>query len=374
MAAWEAGFYLNFQDTGISLMIYYFAILFSFLTTCVFSATKDDTIVLQKVKKILDEEITKLQIPGLAVAFFDGQQEYFMSYGYADFENKKLISKDTLFKIASITKVFTSTLLAVKVIEGKVNLNDSVSKFLNLKNAAFGDNDIGRITLLNLATHTSSLPRPFPSFGKNNPLTKENLNNYLNLLKTPFPVASKYSYSNFGFGLLGLALSNESNTTYMKLLSDVILQPLKMNSTMIEVPENLVNLVAVGYNKNGLAAKQSFNTLMPGSGALYSTSSDMLKFLMANLGINGPKNLLNAMEFAQKGFFSINEHLSIGLGWQRFTKDKGLLIIDKNGGLPGFSSYIGFTKGVKKIGIVILINKRSINASAIGRKILYELQ
>jgi len=358
-------------------MIYYLVILLSILTTTLYSAvTETEAInkhlsVLVRVKILIEKEIQESQIPGIAIALYDGQQEYFLSFGYSDMDKKTLVTENSLFRIGSITKVFTSTVLASLVIDGKVQLNDPVSKFLKLTN---DHSDANKITLLNLSTHTASLPRDFPNNTLNSKITPERIMEFLNGWKTPYPVATQYTYSNLGFQILGMALESSNNTDYMTLLSETILKPLKMNSTFVQVPDQLLLNVATGYNRDQPVVKEPINELVPASGALYSSSSDMLKFMKANLGVDGPKSLINAMIYAQKGFFSISKHLTIGLGWHLFTNKEGLLIINKNGGLPGFSSYIGFSKAKKKVGVVLLTNKRSVDLTIVGRKILKELQ
>lgn len=330
--------------------------------------------VLERVQAILEEEREKNKIPGMAVALYINNQEYFLSYGFADTEKRTFIDPDTLFRLASIAKVFTSTVLSLKAIEGRVQLTDSVAKYLSIKDAPFLNTDFSKITLLNLATHTSSLPKSFPE-NKENPIqTEEQLINNLNQWKAGSPPGSKYFYSNLGFSILGIALARQNQTSYFDMLNSLILQPLKMNSTFVDIPDAFLYRVAIGYHDNKSVERVVRNRLSIASGGLYSSARDMLLFLKANLGVEGPKNLIVAMEYAQKEFFAVSNQLSMGLGWQRFTTKENLLIIDKNGGLPGFASYIGMTNQGKKIGIVILANKDGINSTAIGRRILSSIQ
>lgn len=330
-------------------------------------------LVFQEMQDLLKEDIKNFQIPGMAVAIYHDGNEYFLSYGFADQKKEILVNEETLFKLASVTKVFTSTLLSVELVESDMKLSDPVSKYLHLSSAS--PKDIDRVTLLQLATHTSSLPRVFPKFNHWSNYTTQKILNFLNHWEATHPIGTRYFYSNAGFGVLGIALENATKTHYMALLERLILKPLNMNSTYLEVPQNKINQMAVGYNSmNQPVPLTPVNRLTPGSGALISCSRDMLKFLKCNIGVDGPKNLMNAMDYAQKEFFFVNNELSLGLGWQRFTSEKELLIIDKNGGIPGFSSYIGFTKKGKKTGIVILVNKRHVNVTEIGRKIIQTLQ
>lgn len=356
--------------------MYYFLLSF-FLVAKVYSQTVNSEPhlqVLEIVKNILEEEREKHQIPGMSVALYANNQEYFLSFGLADKENRTYIDSDTLFRLASIAKVFTSTVLSIKAIEGRVNLNDKISKYLYIKNQPILNNDFSKISLLNLATHTSSLPRTFPDSNEKHIKTEDQLIQYLNEWKTQSPAGSNYSYSNLGFSILGIALARENQSTYMEMLESLILQPLKMNATVLDIPDFLLSRLATGYHEDKAVERHHRNRLNIPSGGLYSNARDMLKFLKANLGLEGPRNLLTAMDFAQKEFFAVGKQLSLGLGWQRFTTKENILIIDKNGGLPGFSSYIGMRRQDKKMGIVILINKDDVNTTAIGRRILSALK
>ncbi len=187
-----------------------------------------------------------------------------------------------------------------------------------------------------------------------------------------YPISTKYVYSNFGFALLGQALANVEQSDYESMLYKLITRPLQMRSTFVDVPESLLQNYAQGYTQNGTLARRGALPIWPGGGALHSTSSDMLKFLEANLGLFGPEELIKAMRFAQQGYFKAKEDFVMGLGWQRYFPTDDLLIIDKNGGLEGFSTYIGMIPK-QKLGIVILINKGKARPTKVGRAILLDL-
>lgn len=131
--------------------------------------------------------------------------------------------------------------------------------------------------------------------------------------------------------------------------------------------------MAQGYNKDGHLVHSTGKNIWPGGGALKSSVSDMLKFLKANLDLEGSEDVRMAMQLAQKGYFKVNSHLTLGLGWQRFHNENKVLIIDKNGGLEGFSTYIGMLPE-EKTGIVILCNRGNTHITKIGRAILSELR
>lgn len=319
----------------------------------------------QIVKREIAAYMQEKDIPGIAVAlYYEGKSELY-NFGVTDKATKSLITPATLFQIASITKVFTATALAVEVEKGKMALNDPVAKYLPKMPLGL---PLDQITLQELATHTSSLPRD-PGDGKRIPSTQEEVMTFLKNWTPSYTIGSRYVYSNLGFGVLGYALADLERKPYYEVLQTLILNPLGMYSTFINIPPPFMQYFAQGYTKEGRIAVRHPPNAWPAGGALRSTSADMLKYLKANLGVSGPIELQKAMQFAQQGLFKAHKNLVIGLGWQRFTTKKGELFIDKDGGVPGFSSYIGMVPE-KKIGIVILANKGKGDITATGRKIL----
>lgn len=194
---------------------------------------------------------------------------------------------------------------------------------------------------------------------------------YLEKWKPSHPIGTNYLYSNLGYGLIGYALAAVNGKSYSEVIQENILRPLNMSSTEIIVPSNLQPYYAQGYSTTGTAAQKYPLNAWAAGGALRSTSHDMLNFLMANLGVKGPQNIMQAMLWTQQGFVKVNDKLTMGLGWQRVNHE-GFLLIDKNGGVEGFSSYIGMVPD-KKIGIVLLADRGKTDITQLGRKILIML-
>lgn len=300
-------------------------------------------------------------VPGLAVAICESGDLSIRCYGVKDRATHAPITPHTLFKIASITKVFTATDLALEVALGHMSLDEPVTHFLpECQNGG----SINRVTLQELATHTSSLPRGLPLY-----YNRRHVIAFLNEWEPIYPIGTHYLYSNLAFGVLGYAEEFEEHASLEALFRREIFTPLGMKESYINVPQVMEPLLAVGYASNGKAVLSRPNSAWPAGGALKSTISDMSKFLQANLKLLGPKSLQDAMQFAQAPYFPVNKHFTMGLGWERFTTPEGVLIIDKNGSLSGFASYIGMVPS-KKIGIVLLANKSSINITKFGRKLL----
>lgn len=321
----------------------------------------------QEVASIVLPFMKEKSIPGLAVCVFKDNIGKIYCYGYASLDKGTLVTQNTIFDIASITKVFTATDLALQVQKGKISLSDPVVRYLPEINKNEGA--INKVTLLQLATHSSSLPRVPP--GDKKKYTRRLIFEFLQNWEPDYPIGTHYIYSNLAFGVIGFALENVQGAPYEELIEKDILLPLGMNSTMIHIPYRLMHNYAQGYLRNGQPVKKRWISPWQGGGALRSTPADMLKFLEANLGIGKKEQLLAAMQMAHHPYFRVNNNLTLGLGWERvYIRER--LIIDKNGGVPGFSSYIGMIPD-RRIGVVILANKAKTKITVLGRKLLTQL-
>jgi serine-type D-Ala-D-Ala carboxypeptidase/endopeptidase len=351
------------------------------------------------INALVDKNNTNAAI---AIGFIDPNGTQFYGHGKMSNTNTTTVDQNTIFAIGSITKVFTTTLLADMVNQGIVKLNDPIEKYLpsNIKLPQYKGH---KITLEDLATHTSGLPN-FPSnyctsfdpmstaFQHSIQYRKDLMDctkNYTfnqfyqalsntSLLREP---GSKFEYSNFGMGLLGHILTLESNmTSYDELLSKRILDVLDMNSTSIGLSDSQKSRLAIGHFNGGqeLPTWNASNPIAPGP-ALHSTVSDMLKFLSANMGLIKTKlddamqkthlirhstdHLLPNDEPASfnTGNFDTNKlGFYVGLGWMIAT-NFGQEIVWHSGSTPdGYNSFMVFNPA-KERGIVILCSADTSN-------------
>jgi CubicO group peptidase (beta-lactamase class C family) len=276
------------------------------------------------------------------------------------------VDANTVFEIGSVTKVFTALLLADAVKRGEVALTDPVSKYLppDVKVPERGGK---KITLADLSTHTSGLPRMPTNFhpkDSSNPYadyTVPQLYEFLGTVTLTRDIGSTYEYSNLGGGLLGHALARRAGTDYETLVRTRILEPLGMKSTAITLSKSMKEHLTPGHDG---ALHQVANWDLPtlaGAGALRSTANDLLTFLAANIGIDksplAPS--MAAMIAARRPTGTPN--LEIALGWHIWTRD-GHEIIWHNGGTGGYRTWIGFEPKTHT-GVVVLSNT-STNAGA----------
>ena len=219
---------------------------------------------------------------GIVAATIDSGRRSVTVYGQSG--SDRPLDADTVFEIGSITKVLTSLLLADMVLRGEVAADDPASKFLPAS-VKMPDFEGAPITLLDLATYTSGLPRMPSNFAPKdwgNPYidyTAERLYDYLSNHKLGFKPGTHYEYANLGFGLLGHILELRAGKSYEELVVSRICAPLGMEDTRITLTSSMRQRLARGHNA-GLAPVPNWDFLaLAGAGAFRSTANDLLKFL-----------------------------------------------------------------------------------------------
>ncbi len=333
------------------------------------------------IQQLVNQNIATMLPPddagGVAVAIRANRQTRFFSYGISDALKGTPVTENSLFNLASVGKVFATTILAQAVNRGELKLDDPVVQYV--PELAHGG-DISRVTLGQLASHTSGLPR-VPQDAEQWHRGKYKVPDFVRFLNSwradaEHEPGKQYLYSNAGIILLRLALERRFNMPFASLLDQRLISRLGMSSTALLLSPALQARVVQGYGPNGNAVgfpgavQGAFD--WPGAGQIYSSARDMAVFLAANLGELADQPLLQgAMAFAQKGIFSVTPRFTQALAWQIIAQED-ITIIDKNGGLNNTSTYVGFVPR-KKIGVVILSNRGREPATRVGRQILYEL-
>ncbi len=326
-----------------------------------------------EVKSILQDRIERAKKSvGIVVGLVDEKGTRVITYGKPSQDSKQTLDGNSVFEIGSVTKVFTATLLADMVERGEVSLSDPISKYLP-KAVKPPTRDGKEITLIDLATQTSGLPRLPTNFKPKDPknpyadYSVDQMYEFLSGYTLTRGIGEKYEYSNLGVGLLGHVLALRAGTDYETLVRKRISGPLKMTDTKITLTPALSARLATGH---GPLLKPVANWDLPtlaGAGALRSTVNDMLKFVAANLGFK-KSPLLAAMQKAHQFQRDTGiADLSIGLGWHILKKFDTELVWH-NGGTGGYHSFIGFDKQNRK-GIVVLSNSTN-DIDDIGRHLL----
>ena len=265
-------------------------------------------------------------------------------------------NQNSIFEIGSITKVFTSTLLANYVIEGKIKPNNNINDYLKIP---FYNNT--KISFISLANHTSGLPR-LPS---NLDLTKVNpenpykeykekeLNEYL-IKHLELSHKGEYQYSNLGAGLLGYTLSKIEKDTYERLLQKKIFSKYDMQNSTTDINKIKGNLVK-GLNNEGKEIPNWEFFVLAGAGGILSSTEDLSKFVTAQFDCSNKE-----LKLTRKKTFEVNENMDIGLGWHLLKSQPKNIWYWHNGGTGGYSSSMTFDEKTKN-GIIILSNVSTFN-------------
>ena len=285
------------------------------------------------------------------------------------------VDGDTLYEIGSVTKVFTSLILADMVRRQEVKLDDPVAKYLpdHVKVPSRGGR---QITLVDLATHRSGLPRMPSNYSENGPddphavYSEDQLYAFLSSYQLERDIGAQFDYSNVGVALLGLALSRRAGVEYGVLVRERVLAPLGMTSTGFPVrPEHRERLATGHTNQYWMTPAPEWNlTTLAAAGSLRSSAKDMLSFLAASLGMTGG-SVADSLKAMLAKRYDVSDSTKIGLGWFLRT-DRGTEVVFHNGGTFGYQSFVGFAPK-ERMGVVVLSNNGSgEGVSDIGRHIL----
>ncbi len=285
----------------------------------------------------------------------DGKVIYFGIYKESD-TISTIDNKKNIFEIGSISKVFTSTLLANFVMDGKVKLNENVNEYLKTPL-----NNRTKISFTDLANHTSGLPRlptnlDLTKVNPENPYIeykekemKEYLTKYLELSNK-----GEYQYSNLGAGLLGYTLSKIENVTYESLLQNKIFSKYAMQNSTADINKIKGNLVR-GLNNEGKEIPNWEFSVLAGAGAIFSTVEDLSQFAISQFDYSNKELKLTRVKT-----FELNKHIDIGLGWHILKSQSKNFWYWHNGGTGGYSSSIVIEEKFKN-GIIVLSNVSAFN-------------
>ncbi len=311
------------------------------------------------VRSLLAERIAAHRGMGFVVAVVEkGSEPRIFSAGVSGIAGVPL-DANTVFEIGSITKVFTGALLADMVARGEVRLDDPIAKYLP-KTVRAPSRKGRQITLLDLATQTSGLPRlptNLQPVDRTNPYadyTVAQLYQFLSGYTLLRDVGAEYEYSNLGVGLLGHLLARRAGKSYGELLKERILDPLGMNDTRIQLSRSMKSRMAQGFSSDGGPMPLWDLPTLAGAGALRSTANDMVKFLKANLdsGVTPIRKVLAEARSPRRQADRPGNR--IGLGWHLLDAP-GTTITWHNGGTGGFRAFIGMDEPRHR-GVILLSN------------------
>lgn len=324
-----------------------------------------------EVKALLVQLVdVEKRAPGIVVGMISDnpREQWVVGYGRLSVTDKRVPNGDTVFEIGSITKGFTGILLAKAVLDGEVKLEDPISKYLP-EGVTAPEYEGKSITLLDLATHYSGLPRMPSNFNpkdSSNPYadyTMSQMYDFLSGYQLTRAPGSTYEYSNYAMGLLGnLLVHRAGEVDYEYLLKDSITSPLGLDSTSTMLTSEMRLRMATPHSSYSVPTSNLDTPTLSGAGAIHSTANDMLKFLAANIGLTETE-LLPAIQLANTPQRPGSSLTYIGLGWNLPKSGNG---IHSHGGATfGYTSFMAWDSE-RKIGVVVLMNVYSGPSESIG--------
>src|SRR5688572_26852104 len=300
-------------------------IVFLFIYNLIFCQPKSlPPEVVDFIQKRIEAEMN----PSIVVGIIDKDGKKFYSFGKKKKGGKK-VTPHTVYEIGSISKVFTSVMLADMVVKGEMTTADPIEKYLpaSVKIPTYEGQ---HITLGNLADHTSSLPRLPDNFTPadfNNPYADysiEQMYSFLSGYELKRPIGSAYEYSNLAVGLLGHILATHASKSYEDLMISSIASPLEMNETKITLTKKMKKNLAKGHHQNIPVSNWDLPTLA-GAGGIRSSVYDMITFLNANLHPENYK-LEQAILLTHMPRHDKAGNIRVGLGWHISESNKGDII------------------------------------------------
>ena len=336
------------------------------LLTTLFLNAQEDKRIKNNLHLLANQLRDSLNYNGVLVVSDNGNPLLQKAFGYSNYEHQVKNDLDTKFRIASVSKMFTSYAIYILADKKLINLNSSITSLIPSLKDKFKD-----ITVSQLILHTSGLTRSIDNLnGKTNHdfYTSEELISIINSTDLQSAPGKSFSYSNIGFSLLGIILENTTKKPYEKAMEDLVFNPLGLNNTGHEIEWGVEVNKADGYNMLGKSiykANHENKSHVFAAGSLFSTTNDLLLF---------SKEVMNGTLLSTQGhekYLKVVANNRTGGGWvswgykAKLEKEKsaGQLIMH-GGSSSGFRAVICIFLDHKKI-VIGLSNQPPINTSII---------
>ncbi|ESU19812.1 beta-lactamase [Flavobacterium enshiense DK69] len=292
----------------------------------------------KKIDSIIQKEFSEINEPGGAFLIAkNGRILYEKAFGKSNLELNVNMTTENVFQIGSMTKQFTAVSILILEKQGKLNINDPISKFVP-------DYPSGNeITIRHLLTHTSGI-KDFTKIKTISDIAQKEMTpkmmvNFFKDEPNDFKPGEKFEYNNSGYVLLGHIIELTSGTTYEDFIQKNIFEKIKMNNSYYASDRKIIKNRAYGYHKkkDGFVNKTIINFSVPfSSGSLMSTLEDMLKWQNA-LNQNQILDSVNLNKAFEKSKLNNGEEITYGFGWH-IKEINGILTREHGGSVFGFKS------------------------------------
>ncbi|MCH4568683.1 serine hydrolase domain-containing protein [Bacillus sp. ES1-5] len=317
------------------------------------STQRDRNSVMQAMRDTLH-----LGFPGILVKTYEGGKTWGYAAGVADLSTKKPMKTDFRFRIASVTKTFTATVVLQLAGENRLNLDDSIEKWLPGVIQGNGY-DAKQITIRQILNHTSGIAEysrtKDADFFKhrNKSFTAEDLVKLGLSLPPDFAPGKGWSYSNTGYVLLGILIEKVTGNSYAEEIENRIIEPLELSNTFLPGNSSVIpgtNHARGYFQPDGASELKDITYYNPSIGSsagdMISTADDLNKFFSYLLSgkLLKEQQLKQMLTTVPTGSAEI---VGYGLGIYETRLPNGVSIWGHSGGIPGFGTFAGGTLGGK---------------------------
>lgn len=326
--------------------------------------------VTRSLQRMITHELQAKQIPAISIALVDDQRTVWaQGFGYADPQRKVRATADTVYRVGSVSKLFTDLAVMQRVERGELDLDAPITRYLpdfQPKNR-FG----GTILLRHLMAHRAGLVREPPVgnyFDPTQPTLAQTVAS-LNRTELVYPPGEKTKYSNAGIGVVGYTLEKVGHEPFGAVLHQTVLQPLGMEHSRFEPSPEIRRRLAKGTMWNlhrGPFPAPTFELGEAPAGCLYSTVRDLGRFASAlcasGQGRNGrilkPETLA---EMWRPQFAAPEQKRGFGLGFLISDLD-GHRQVSHDGAIYGFATTFKLLPE-QKLGVVVIASLDLANAT-----------
>ncbi len=310
--------------------------------------------LIAKVDEYINALVNLDRFSGSVLISHDGDLLISKGYGMANREHNIPNTPQTKFRLASITKQFTSMIIMILQEEGKLHVHDSICKYVPDCPELWQD-----ITIHHLMTHTSGIPN-FQNFPDNLqyerlPTTVENTVERFKHKELKFTPGVKIRYSSSGYVLLGYIIEQVTGKSYEEVINQYIFGPLEMNNSGYDHPRTILMHRAAGYSRENNQFLNAIHFEMDtphAAGALYSTVEDLFLWDQALYTTQLVSQETHDTIFTEQ--IKIGEGYGYGYGWM-VTELFSRKLARHNGNISGFRTiYSRFPDD--KVGIITLSN------------------
>lgn len=322
------------------------------------------------IERLAEVKVAKYRLPGMALGIIRDQElAWFGGFGTADLDSDKKPTENTIARIASVTKTFTTTAVMQLRDQGRLTLEDPLAQHIpEFASVRATRDDAGGVTLRRLLTHRSGLVTESPTHGWNDldfP-SREEILAKLPETEIVIPQDSAFKYSNLAFGLLGEVVHRVADMPYTEYVHANIIEPLGLTSTVFDLTEELRPNCFVGYNPTPYQdypeqAPYAHLNGLSSAGQLHSTVSDLAKWISFQFrtdseGCGGAQVLREqtVAEIQRPQYVEPDWSSGQCLGW-RATRIGDHIYHNHGGGIHGFGTQVWFNVP-SKTGVVVFIN------------------